>query len=61
MKSDAILKKHANVVNLSKREHLRIFKQVAVIPVSVVVRRPDFLSTRQDLTDYLDNLLNVKR
>ena len=48
---DAILKGHADVVNLSERELLSMIKQLAVIPVSVVVRRSDFLSTRKDLTE----------
>ena len=48
---DAILKGHNDVVNLSEQELLRMIKQLAVIPVSVVVRRSDFLSARQDLTE----------
>ena len=46
---DAILKGHADVVNLKERELLKMIKQLAVIPVSIVVRRSYFLSTRQDL------------
>ena len=48
---DAIIKGHADVVNLSERELLSMIKLLAVIPVSVVVRRSDFLSTRHDLTE----------
>ena len=48
---DAILKGHTDIVNLSEQELLAMIKQLAVIPVSVVVRRSDFLSTRQDLTE----------
>ena len=47
---DVILKGHEDIVNLSERELLSMIKQLAVIPVSVVVRRSDFFSTRQDLT-----------
>ena len=47
---DAILKGHADVVNLSERELLRIIKHFAVIPTLMFVRRSDFLSTRQDFT-----------
>ena len=39
-------------MNLSEQELLRMIKQLAVIPVSVVVRRSDFLGTKQDLTEY---------
>ena len=42
---------HVDVVNLSEQELLSMIKQLAVIPVSVVVRRTNFLSTRQDLTE----------
>ena len=42
---DAILKRIEDVVNLSEQELLRMIKQLAVVSVSVVVRRPDFLST----------------
>ena len=48
---DAILKGHADVVNLSERELLSMIKKLAVIPVSVVVRLSDFLSTKQDLIE----------
>ena len=49
--SDAILKAYEYLVSLSEKPLLRMIKQLAVIPVSVVVGRPDFLSTRQDLTE----------
>ena len=48
---DAILKGHTDIVYLSEQELLGMIKQLAVIPVSVVVQRSDFLSTRQDLTE----------
>ena len=48
---DALLKGHEDEVNLSEQELLRMIKQLAVIPVSDVVRRSDFLSARQDLTE----------
>ena len=34
--AEAILKRHADVVNYSERELLRLLKQLAVIPVSVL-------------------------
>ena len=49
--SNDILKGHTGVVNLSEKESLCIIKQLAVIPVSVVVQQSDFLSTRKDLTE----------
>ena len=48
---DANLKRHADVVNLSEQELLRMIMQLAVISVSVVVRQYDFLITKQDLTE----------
>ena len=48
---DAILRGHGDIVNLNEQELLKMIKQLAVIPVSVVVRRTDFLSTKQDLTE----------
>ena len=48
---DFILRGHTDIVNLSEREVLGMIKQLAVILVSVVVRRSDFLSTRQDLVE----------
>ena len=44
-------KGHKDVVNVSEQGLLRIIKQLAVIPDSVIVRRSDFNSTRQDLTE----------
>ena len=41
---DAILKGHGDVVNLILQELLRMMKQLAVIAVSVFVRRSEFLS-----------------
>ena len=48
---DAILRGHGDIVNLNEQELLKMIKQLAVIPVSVVVRRSDFLRTKQDLTE----------
>ena len=48
---DAILRGHEDIVNLNEQELLKMIKQLAVVPVSVVVRRTDFLSTKQDLTE----------
>ena len=48
---DAILRGHGDVVNLKGQELLKMIKQLAVIPVFVVVRRSDFLSTKKDLTE----------
>ena len=48
---DAILKGHSDAVKSSETELMRIIKQLAVIPVSVVVRRSDFIGTKQDLTE----------
>ena len=47
----AILKGHEDEINLSEQELLRIIKQLAFIPVSVVLRKSDFLSPRQDLIE----------
>ena len=47
---NAILKGNADVVNLRETELLMMIKKLAVVSFSVVVRRSDFLSTRQDLT-----------
>ena len=46
----AILKEHENVVNLIEQK-LKGDQVLTVIPVLVVVRRSDFFSTRQDLTE----------
>lgn len=46
---DAILKGQSNVVKTSEEELLAVIKQLAVIPVSKVVRRSDFITTKQDL------------
>ena len=48
---DVILKRHADVVNLSEQKLLSLIKLLAVIPVSVVARRSDFLNKRQNLTE----------
>ena len=41
--AEAILKRHADVVNYSQRELLRMLKQLAVIPVSVLYDDQTFL------------------
>ena len=46
---DAIIKGHSAAINSSETELMRVIKQLAVTPVSVVVRRSEFLSTKQDL------------
>ena len=46
---DAILKGHVDIVKFSEQELLCMIKQLAVIPVSVVVGHYNFLSSRQDL------------
>ena len=48
---DAILKGHADIAKFSEQELLSMIKQLNVIPVSIVVRRYDFLSSRQDLSE----------
>ena len=48
---DAILKGYAEVANLSEQELLSMIKQLAVTTVLVVVRRSDFLNTRNKLID----------
>lgn len=45
---DALLKGHSQAINSNEEELMKTIKLLAVVPVSVVVRRSDFLSTRQD-------------
>ena len=48
---DAILRGNKDMVNLNEQKLLKMIKQLVVVPVSVVVRRSDFLSTKQDLNE----------
>ena len=45
---DAVLKGHPTSISGSEEELLAVIKQLAVIPVSICVRRADLLSCRQD-------------